>query len=123
VIEALLVLCAVALLAGFGLLAPLLPPEWLVAVGWDCAGLGLLVGVPAGLWYHVRLRACLLRAGRLPTRWWLHPSPLNDRLEPAEKPSVMRFFYLGAAAAALALLGCLLVGTGVVLAAFRAGVF
>ena len=122
-IEALIVLLGVGLLAALGLVAPLLPSEWVIRAGWLCAGLGLLLGVPTGLWYHVRLRASLLRNGRLARRWWLRPSSLHDRLDAEDRPSVMLWFTLGGAGFLVTLLGCLLVGAGVVLEGVRAGVF
>lgn len=122
-IEALLVLLAVGLLSGLALVGPMLPPEWVVAGGGVCTILGLLLGVPTGFWYHVRLRACLLRRAELPQRWWLRPVRLHERLEAAERPEVMLWFALGGAGFGLTILGCFVVGVGVVLQAFRAGVF
>jgi hypothetical protein len=123
VVEALLVLAGVALLAlaGFGL--PLLPAESLVAAGAACAALGLLLGLPTGLLYHLRLRAALRARGELPGRWWLRPVALHGRLRSAERRGVLAWFYAGGAGFGLALLGCALVVAGVLLAGFRAGVF
>ena len=122
-IEALIVLLGVGLLSALGLVGPLLPSEWVIRAGWLCAVSGLLLGVPTGFWYHVRLRASLLRKGRLARRWWLRPSSLHDRLDPGDRPAVMLWFTLGGAGFLVTILGCLLVGAGVVLEGIRAGVF
>jgi hypothetical protein len=115
VIEALLVLAGVVLLAGAGLVAPLVSPESVVAVGLACTAAGMAFGVPTGLWYHVRLRACLAVRGELPERWWLRPVALHGRLRPAERPAVMRWFYAGGLGFLLTVLGCAVVVLGVVL--------
>jgi hypothetical protein len=122
VIEALLVLLGTALLAVLGLVGPLVPAQWLVAGGAACVALGLLVGVPTGLWYHVRLRACLASRAELPERWWLRPVALHGRLREDERSAVMRWFVAGGAGFGLTILGCAGVGLGVVVEAFRAGV-
>lgn len=122
VIEALAVLFGVALLAVAALAAPLVAAESVVAAGVLCAGAGLLVGVPTGLWYHVKLRACLRAQGPVPPRWWLRPVALHRRLAPEERPGVLLWFYAGGGGFALSILGCLLVVAGVLLEGFRAGV-
>jgi hypothetical protein len=122
VIEALAVLAGVCLLSLAALVLPLVPAEWILTGGAVCTGAGLLLGVPTGFWYHVRLRACLRRRGSLPRRWWLRPVGLHGRLAPEERGLVLPWFYLGGAGFVLTVAGCLGVGAGVVLAAFRAGV-
>ena len=114
-IEALLVFAGVGLLAAAGLIAPLVPPEWIVLAGGACAAAGMAFGVPTGLWYHVRLRGFLAARDDLPARWWLRPVELHPRLEPQERPPVMRWFYAGGIGFLLTVLGCALVVLGVLL--------
>ena len=120
--ELLLVLTAVGVVSALGLVVPLIPPEWLVESGIWVTLLGFALGLPTSLVWHVVLRARLLRSKRLPARWWLRPVSLHASLAPDERPAVLVWFYLGGAGFALACLGCLLVGSGVVSAAVRAGV-
>lgn len=123
VIEALVVLLGVGLLGAAALAAALLPAQTLVAAGVFCAGAGLLVGVPTGLWYHVVLYRCLRPRGPLPERWWVRPVALHRQLEPEERPPVLVWFYAGGAGFLLSVLGCGLVVAGVLLEGWRAGVF
>ena len=122
-LEGLLVLLALGLLAAGTLIVQLVPAEWLLEGGWVCAAVGLLVGVPTGFWYHVKLAACLRGTGKLPARWWLRPVRLHRHLPADERPAVMLWFGIGGAGFGLAMLGCLGVGAAVLLEAWRAGVF
>lgn len=118
-LESLVVLGIVGCLTILGLVAPIVPLEWLVRLGWAVTVAGLAVGIPTGLWYHLRLRSTLLRMGALPPRWWLQPVPLHARLDPEERPSVILWFYVGGAGALVAFVGCVLVAAAVVLAGLR----
>ena len=122
-IETLLVFMGVVLLAAAALVVQLVPAEWVVQAGWVCTAAGLLLGVPTGFWYHVRLRECLRRAGELPAGWWLRPVAYHGRLGPEEQPRVLVWFLAGGVGFGLTVLGCVGVGAGVLLQAWRAGVF
>ena len=122
-IEALLVFVGVVLLVATALVVQLVPAEWLVQAGWVCTAAGLLLGVPTGFWYHVRLRRCLRRAGELPAGWWLRPVAHHGRLAPEEQPGVLAWFFAGGVGFGLTVLGCFGVGAGVLLQAWRAGLF
>ena len=121
--EAFIVVALVALLAGVGLVGPLLSPALVVDAGIALVVLGALFGVPTGLWYHVRLRAALARAGLVPARWWLRPLDHHDRVPEPELPGVLFWFYLGGSGFGVIVLGCLAIAAGVILEARRAGVF
>ncbi len=122
-IEALLVILGVALLSALALLGPLIPGAWVVMAGAICTATGMLLGVPTGLWYHVKLRSCLGPRDELPERWWVRPVPLNARLRPEERARVLVWFYIGGVGFALCVLGCVLVLAGALLQASQAGVF
>lgn len=94
------------LLVGAAALLFWVPWGWLLAAGITLAALGLLVGVPTGLVYHVRLRAVLAHAGALPARWWLHPTRLHERIDQARRRYVMWPFHAGAAGFLAIIIGC-----------------
>lgn len=121
-IEALLVFLAIVLLNAVAVLAAFVSAELVVVGGVACAAAGMLLGLPTGFWYHVRLQACLRRRGELPERWWLRPVALHARLRSEEREQVLPWFYLGGAGFVAVMLGCALVLVGVLLEAFRAGV-
>lgn len=94
-IEALLVFASVLGLAVAGLLGTFVPVEGLLYWGGVLTGVGLLIGVPTGFWYHVALYRTLRPRGPVPARWWLHPVPLHARLEEHERRGVLRWFVAG----------------------------
>ena len=69
----------------------------LTAGGWTLA-VGVVVGVPAGLLYHVFLYRALRRLQQLPKGWYWRPLTLHDRLPPGRERNVVLFWcYLGGA--------------------------
>jgi len=121
VIEALLVLVGVALLALLGLLAPLVPGLWWIQAGWYAVAVGLLLGVPTGTIYHLRLARALARRGCLPSRWWIRPTALHAQLDAAERKRVLPWFAAGGAGFVGVVAGFLSIVAGLVSEAFRAG--
>lgn len=115
-IEALLVLGTVGTVATVGLLGPWIPLTGWLWAGAACTALGLGLGVPTGLLYHLRLRACLRARGELPPRWWLHPTDLHGRLHDEERDRVLRWFFAGGVGFVFAILGCALVVLGLAFA-------
>ncbi len=116
-------LLGVLALSAAGLALPLVPSHAVVVGGLFCIAGGLVVGVPTGVWYHVKLHACLRAAGHVPERWWLRPVALHPRLAPQDRALVLLWFYAGGAGFFVTVVGCVLVVSGVVLEGFRAGVF
>ena len=119
-IEVVIVVFVVVALAVAGLLAPLLPAEVVVMAGAVCVAAGLLLGVPTGFWYHVRLRSCLAARGELPERWWLRPTALHDRLRPEDRTRVLPWFAAGGAGFLITVLGCVVTAGGALLQVLRA---
>jgi hypothetical protein len=70
--------------------------------------LGIVVGVPAGIVYHLRLYRALHPA----SGWWLHPTALHTQLSDAQRTGVMRWFRVGALSFILAIVGCALAALG-----------
>jgi len=91
--------------------APWVP---MLQLGAGLAALGMLVGVPAGLLYHVLLRARLSEHGRLEPRWWLRPVAQHALLDEAALRRIRPAFFVGGAGFLVTLLGCLVVVLGIV---------
>ncbi len=92
----------------------------LLELAFGLSAVGLAVGIPGALVYHVRLHAGLRRAGPVPAGWWVHPFGHHRRLSPEELDRVLPPCWIGAGGGALAFLGCLAGGLGV-LSAWLAG--
>ncbi len=112
-LEVLMVLTVLAAMVAAGLAVLIVPTGILISAGFICAGLGMLFGVPAGFWYHLRLREALLRRPPLPDRWWLHPTRYHPDLDDSDRERVFPWFYLGAAGFMVSMLGALLTMLGV----------
>ena len=112
--EALIVLGVVGLLLGLGLMAVLLPLETLLAIGAAMVALGLLLGLPAGTYYHVRLYRLLEAHGGVPRDFFWHPTRYHSAVPHAESRKFMPWFLAGAAGFVLILLGCAIVMLGVI---------
>jgi hypothetical protein len=115
-LETLLVLALVFVLAGFGWVVVLFGWEAIAIGGVACAAFGLLVGVPSGFYYHVRLYRALAGRGVLPARWWWSPVRYHRHLRDEERRGVLAWFYLGGAGFLLILLGFVLGFLGLLLA-------
>jgi hypothetical protein len=86
------------------------PWEWVLEAAVVALAVGLLLGVPAGLLYHLRLYA--LARPRPSGRWWLHPTAHHGLLPAPARPEVLFWFKLGAAGFVLAVAGCALFAIG-----------
>lgn len=88
-----------------------------LSAGWAAIGagalltaIGLAVGVPAGIAYHVRLAQAL--GPERPPRWWWDPTSLHGRLPASRRAAVLRTFWIGAIACGACFVGCGLVVVG-----------
>ena len=80
----------------------------LVTLGLAIAIGGLVLSLPFGVAYHVRLRQALASSGKLSPRWWLSPTKFHDQLDDEGQGRIALPFRLGAAACGLSFLGCVL---------------
>ncbi|MBJ79786.1 MAG: hypothetical protein CMH60_00550 [Myxococcales bacterium] len=79
----------------------------LLKSGWALMGFGLLLGVPTGVIYHIKLFR-LLAEKQAPTKgWWLDPRPLHQYLTAEEVRRCVPWFYAGGAGFGFCVLGCL----------------
>jgi hypothetical protein len=87
---------------GLGALAPM---SLLTALGLLTLGVGLAVGVPTGLWYHVVLYRVVSRKTVVPRRWWLAPAALHAHLTTDEERRVRPWYRIGGVGFVLCLVG------------------
>jgi hypothetical protein len=99
-------------LVGAAALLSRMPWDWLLVGGAILVVVGMLVSVPAGVWYHVRLYRALKAVNQVAPRWWLYPTKQHPLLGAAELRFVTRPFFAGAIGFGLAILGCVFVGYG-----------
>ena len=116
-LESLLVIGLVALVSGVAAVAFAFGWITIALGGLVCAAVGLILGVPTGVYYHVALYRCLTPRGVLPARWWWNPTKYHRYLTIDEQRLVMRWFYAGGAGFGLVVLGGVLTFVGVMLAA------
>lgn len=101
----------VALVAGAVVVA-FVPGEMVLLAGAAIVALGLTLGIPTGLVYHVVLGQVLSREGPAPERWWWHPLHHHAELAPADLDRVLPWCYAGAAGFGFIMLGCGVVALG-----------
>jgi hypothetical protein len=99
-----------------GTAALLLSWHTIALAGVACVAAGALLGVPAGVYYHVKLHRVLAPRGILSERWWVSPVRYHRHLTRAERAQVLRWFYAGGTGFLLILLGAAVTFFGVLLA-------
>jgi len=115
-LETALVLLAVAATGLVGLLGPLLAARPLATLGLMTLFVGLLLGLPTGLWYHVMLYRCV--AGRVALRrtWWMSPAHLHRHLTDEEHWRIRTWYRLGGVGFVLCVAGGVAAMAGLLLA-------
>jgi len=94
-IEITLVLSAVIAVGIVGVMTTVVTPDVMTELGLWTLLLGLVTGVPTGLWYHVVLYRALARKMAVPARWWLAPVDLHRHLASEELARIRPWFALG----------------------------
>jgi len=111
VLEALIGLALVALF-GAAALAARASAEALLVAGLSLAAAGFAFGLPTAAVYHWLLHRALVRAGRLPARWWISPTAHHGLVPPGERRAVVVWAALGGAGFAVVVLGILATALG-----------
>ena len=114
--EILLVVGTIVLLIATSMIGVTLSWMTILATGVGLVAVGALVGVPTGVYYHVKLHHALAPRGVLPPRWWWSPVRYHAQLREDERSGVMVWFYLGGAGFVLMMIGCFVTLMGVLLA-------
>jgi hypothetical protein len=114
-IEITLVLVALVAAGVIGLVGASVTPGLIAAIGVGALLLGLAVGVPTGLWYHVILYRCVSAKIALPPTWWLSPAALHRHLTPAETRRISPWNRVGGLGFVLCLVGGLAAIAGLLL--------
>lgn len=117
-LELLLVLASVV---GFGVIAfitVVITPQVMIELGLWGLAVGLFVGIPTGLWYHVVLYRQLAPRMTLPPQWWRAPVELHVRLTPEEFRRVRPWFWAGAVGFLLCCVGGLAAIAGLLVSNF-----
>jgi len=115
-LEATLVLGAVAAVGLAVLLATVLTAPVMIMLALGALLLGLVVGVPTGFWYHVLLYRIVSARIAVPRRWWLSPSALHVHLTDAEQRRIWLWYRLGGIGFVLSVVGGLAAIAGLLMA-------
>ena len=115
-LEATLVLTAVAAVGLVVLLATLLTAPAMIMLALGALLLGLVVGVPTGFWYHVLLYRIVSARIAVPRRWWLSPSALHVHLTDAEQRRIWLPYRLGGIGFVFSVVGGLAAIAGLLMA-------
>lgn len=115
-LEATLVLGAVAAVGLAVLLATVLTAPVMIMLTLGALLLGLVVGVPTGFWYHVLLYRIVSARIAVPRRWWLSPSALHVHLTDAEQRRIRLWYRLGGIGFVLSVVGGLAAIAGLLMA-------
>lgn len=87
-------------------------PEALMWGGMGLAAAGFAYGIPTAIVYHWLLYRSLVRANRLPARWWLSPTSHHDRVPPGDRRRVFVWGALGGSGFLVIVMGIVLTTVG-----------
>jgi hypothetical protein len=110
--EALVVFGLVGLLVILGVLAVALTLELLVMLAIGCMGVGLVLGMTAGAYYHLLLFRQLARRGPVSRGFIWSPTRYHSVLQPEELRPILPWFRAGALGFGLIILGSVLLALG-----------
>jgi hypothetical protein len=114
-LETLCVLATVAGVLAVGFVTTLVSPGVMAEVGLWTLAVGLVAGLPTGLWYHVALYRLLSTKSPLPSGWWWSPVDYHAHLTPPELARIRPWFLVGGIGFLLSLIGGLAAMAGFIL--------
>ena len=112
VLEVAIAIGVIALMAGVPVLM-MVPTSILLWVGGIAFLTGVVVGIPAGVVYHIRLYQCLKPRGKLDPHWIWHPLRLHGELLPSERLRVLGWGYVGGVGFVLLMAGIIVFAMGI----------
>jgi len=104
-LETILVLSAIGAIGLGGSLPGMTAPSLAILFGIGLLAAGLVIGVPAGVWYHVILYRSVAPKVDVPRAWWLSPLALHGHLSDAERQGIARWYRIGGIGFALSVVG------------------
>jgi hypothetical protein len=104
-LESMLVIGAFVLFGVIGYLTLVITPQFMLEFGLWLLAAGLLIGLPAGFWYHVVLYRVLAQRLTLQPGWWRAPVELHPLLTATEFRRVKPWFVAGAVGFGLCVVG------------------
>jgi hypothetical protein len=114
-IESLPVLAVVLTVGFLGIAASILTPPMITEMGLWLLIVGLLTGLPTGLWCHVLLYRALAPRQPLPPSWWRSPVQYHALLAPDQAARIKPWFPFGGIGYVLSLAGGLAAMAGLLL--------
>lgn len=86
--------------------------EAMVWGGVAISAIGFAYGLPASIVYHWMLYRSLVRADRLPDRWWLSPTSHHTLIPRDERARIYTWGAIGGSGFMVIVLGILVTGVG-----------
>ncbi len=114
-LEIALVVIALSTVGIVGLLASTFSYGVVTVIGFTTLIVGLVLGVPTGLWYHVVLYRFVASRVSVPSRWWLSPSNLHRHLTDDEERHIRPWYRIGGVGFVLCVAGGVLAISGLLL--------
>jgi hypothetical protein len=86
--------------------------ESMIYGGFALSAFGFAYGIPAAIVYHWALHRSLVRAHRLPNRWWLWPTAHHGSIPPGDRRLVLIWCAIGASGFLVIVLGIIITTIG-----------
>ena len=99
-------LAVVCLFGGVVVAAAAVPVLTLIWVGVATIIVGMALGLPAGVGYHIAMHRGIAASGIEAPKWWWSPVRYHEHLDTNSRRTVMPWFVAGVLGATLAFMGC-----------------
>lgn len=113
-IEVRIVAAFIAVVGLLGFAGAVIPAETLLWAGGAAVGIGLVVAVVPGIYFHVLFFRAFAASGSIPARWWWNPFPYTESVPEEPRRRIFRWAYVSGSGGALIVLGFVVVVLGIV---------